>query len=305
MKALKFMLLLIMMAAFATTAMAGGGDVYLTIDSGTQTPYNLDSMSIAPDGTITLSVSSSNTLAISCSPSTFPSGTQNIAYSQNSTMTGLGGTPPYTYSCTGSGPAGITTTYSSNICTVSGTPTTTGTYTVNMSAKDSTNAIVSHPMPFSVNPPGGCGNGSDPSGPICLKYNDPNTTWATFPIGPNGNKYFRAVQASQCSSGYKQMTFGITYQQTAPNLDFIVMKTNGGPVPGPFYDVYLTKLAQTGYDQLNHNDGTYFWKFVPTSSGSGETTYVPSTFTQADTYYILVVNTSTKSTTFDMKYYCR
>ncbi len=275
---------------------ASGSDYTVKVTSTTNSAYNDTS-----NGSCTI-VAPPKALTLGCSPDTFPSGTQNIAYSQNATMTASGGTPPYTFSCTGSGPAGITTTYSGTTCTISGTPTATGTYTVNMSVKDSTNATALHSMPFTIN----CGDGSDPSSPICLNYNDPNTNWTTFPILPGGKIYFKAVQASQCSSGYKQMTFGITYQQTAPNLDFIVMKTNGGPVPGPFYGVYVTKLAQTGYDAMNHNDGTYFWKFVGTQSGSGETTYVPSTFTHADTYYILVVNTSTsESTTFDMKYYCR
>lgn len=310
MKALRFLLsIVIIVAAFAASAMAQGGDVYLTIDSGTQTLYYLDNMSVAADGTITLSVSSGGSnLALSCSPPSFPGGTVNVAYSQSMTMTALGGTPPYSsYSCTGTGPAGLTTTLSGTICTVSGTPTTNGTYTVSMGVKDSTNASASHNMSFAIYPVGGGGgNGSDPSSAISLNYNDPNTNWQTFPMAAGSTKYFKAVQVSQCTSGYKQLKFDIIYQQTAPNLDFIVMKTNGGPVPPPFYDAYQQKLLQTGYDGLNHNDGTYFWRFVGTQSGSGESTYVPSTFTQADTYYILVVNTNaSKSTTFDMRYYCR
>jgi hypothetical protein len=107
--------------------------------SGTPTQsggYNLaiqvsDSASHSNTVNYTLNIGS---VSISISPSSLPSATQNSAFSQQ--LSASGGTSPYTYSATGSLPAGISLTQNGLL---SGTPTVSGTVSVSVVATDANN----------------------------------------------------------------------------------------------------------------------------------------------------------------------
>ncbi len=254
---------------------------------------------------------STTTCGGTCTPTSLGSATGTCSAAQTGVSPAgcIGGisTPP-TISCNASVPTCTSWTYtawspSETTCTA-GQTLTRSIVTSSPSGCTGGNPVLTESCP---NSGGTGGTGSDPSTAINLKYNDPSTTWATFPIGPGGTKYFKAVQAGQCTSGYKQLVFDMLYQQTAPNLNFIVYKSGGSvPTAAGMYNEYVAMLAKYGYDSTSHLDGSYLFKFIGTQSGSGESTYLPSTFNQADTYYILAVNTSTStSATFDMRYYCR
>jgi hypothetical protein len=104
--------------------------------SGTPTaggPYNFtakvtDATSKTATQSYTLVIASP---AISLSPASLPAGNQTIAYS--ATMTASGGTAPYTYSLSGSLPAGMSFT---NAGVLSGTPTASGTFNITITAQD-------------------------------------------------------------------------------------------------------------------------------------------------------------------------
>jgi hypothetical protein len=69
---------------------------------------------------------------------TIPTGTQNTAYS--TTISGTGGTTPYTWSATGL-PSGLSINSSTGV--ISGTPTVSGTYNVTVTLKDKNNLSTS------------------------------------------------------------------------------------------------------------------------------------------------------------------
>ena len=164
---LKRMLLSIaMLSMLASTAMAAS----VTLTGSQNGTYTLNNMSVDSNGNITLSISGGTTppppgsLNLGLSPTTLPAGTVGSAYSNTVTMTASQGTTPYTYSCSGSGVAGITASNGSgSTCTISGTPTAPGVYSVIFSVTDAaaTPATDSKSISFSVNAvadPSGCIN---------------------------------------------------------------------------------------------------------------------------------------------------
>jgi hypothetical protein len=156
---LKIMLLLVALVSImlASTAMAAS----VTLSGAASGTYTLVDMTINSNGDITLNVSGGDTppapgaLNLSLSPVTLPAGTVGSAYSTTVTMTASNGTSPYTYSCSGSGVAGITASNNGSTCTISGTPTVSGLYSVNFSVTDSaaTPDTVSSSKSFSVSAP--------------------------------------------------------------------------------------------------------------------------------------------------------
>jgi len=82
--------------------------------------------------TYSLVINAPAVITISISPSSLPSATRNIAFSQQ--LSASGGTGIYTYSKTGSLPNGITLNSSGLLA---GTPTVTGTFSIDVTATDS------------------------------------------------------------------------------------------------------------------------------------------------------------------------
>lgn len=137
-------LMICVVLAFTVPAMAASVNISGSISGS----YTLGSMNIDSNGNVTLVLNSSGTttgqLNLGISPTTLSTGAVNASYSQSVTMTASDGTPPYKYSCSGSGVSGLnaaaassTATTGSGTCTISGTPTASGTYTVTFSATDS------------------------------------------------------------------------------------------------------------------------------------------------------------------------
>ncbi|MCL5022967.1 MAG: cytochrome c [Nitrospirae bacterium] len=115
-------------------------------------------------------------LSLSLSPSSLPAGTQGTPYSQNVTMSATGGSSPYTFSCSGSGVAGLTAAASGAVCNISGTPTAGGTYTVNFAATDSAGANASAARSFSVNTSTPPPSGADTTPPVVTAFLIPRTS---------------------------------------------------------------------------------------------------------------------------------
>src|SRR5262249_37628175 len=95
----------------------------------------------------------SYSIAVTCptitiDPPTLPDGNLNVPYSQ--TLTGVGGTAPYTYVKTnGSFPVGIT--LDSNTGVLSGTPVSSGLFNFTIRAVDSVGCITSHAYSLQIN----------------------------------------------------------------------------------------------------------------------------------------------------------
>ena len=110
-----------------------------------------DSASTPLIGSQPYSIAVSAAPTITVSPSTLPSGTVNVAYSQN--ITASGGTAPYTFAMTPSNAlTGSGLTLASNGL-LSGTPTTATTYSFSVTATDSTtNASAPKAYSLVINP---------------------------------------------------------------------------------------------------------------------------------------------------------
>jgi len=110
-----------------------------------------DSASTPLVGSQPYSIAVSVAPTITVSPSTLPSGTVNVAYSQN--ITASGGTAPYTFAMTPSNAlTGSGLTLASNGL-LSGTPTTATTYSFSVTATDSTtNASAPKAYSLVINP---------------------------------------------------------------------------------------------------------------------------------------------------------
>jgi len=247
----------------------------------------------------TIAFNSPTPLSLSTYPQSLGAGVQGSAYYKQVTMTGSGGTAPYTYTCWGSGVTGITASPSGNVCTISGTPAGTGTYTVTFQVTDSatpSHAVVQTPMYFSVTVQGEPTHES-------LVYND---LYANYIIAANGTMFFDATLSSPCTTYSKDLRFTLTTAD-AVNIDMLVKKSYDMSLPWPTLSDYDTRLAQYGDDSGSFTDGIFFWNF---NSGTGEVVVVEQTYTQYpgfsqdDTYYILVHNPNSLQKQYYIRYYC-
>jgi hypothetical protein len=93
--------------------------------------------------TPTLSITSAGSL---------PPGTVGVDYDQKIPVTANGGTPPYTWSVTGSLPGGLTFTPST--LSLVGTPNTAGTFSFTIQAADAAGQTASRPVSLVINPQG-------------------------------------------------------------------------------------------------------------------------------------------------------
>lgn len=92
----------------------------------------------------------SNTAPLTITTTSLPNGTVGTAYS--ATLAATGGTPPYTWTESGTLPAGLTLSSSG---TISGTPTAAGTSSFTIQVKDSASGTASAGLSITVNSSGG------------------------------------------------------------------------------------------------------------------------------------------------------
>ncbi|RBJ82244.1 IPT/TIG domain/outer membrane autotransporter barrel domain-containing protein [Pseudomonas sp. MWU12-2534b] len=135
-------------AASHGTATASGTSITYTptagfsgSDSFTYTATNASGTSSPATVTITVSAPS-----ISLSPGSLSNGTVNTAYSQ--TVSASGGTAPYSYSISGTLPAGLSLSTSTGV--ISGTPIGTGTFNLTVTATDANSATGSQAYSISI-----------------------------------------------------------------------------------------------------------------------------------------------------------
>ncbi len=137
-----------------TVSGTGAGFGNLTIDSasGTTDDYTL-SVSIPVVGSTTLTAGPEDlTLdpgpGITIGPATLPAATIGVAYAQN--LTASGGTAPYTYTKTGTLPAGIAMSAAGHF---TGTPTEAGSFTISVTATDHNGYFARQDYTLTVNAP--------------------------------------------------------------------------------------------------------------------------------------------------------
>jgi uncharacterized protein YhjY with autotransporter beta-barrel domain len=135
-------------AASHGTATASGTSITYTptagfsgSDSFTYTATNASGTSSPATVTITVSAPS-----ISLSPGSLSNGIVNTAYSQ--TVSASGGTAPYSYSISGTLPAGLSLNTSTGV--ISGTPIGTGTFNLTVTATDANSATGSQAYSISI-----------------------------------------------------------------------------------------------------------------------------------------------------------
>ncbi len=129
---------------------AGNGVVGFNVAANTTGASRSGTLTIAGQ-TFTVSQSASGTSGLSITTgATLPPATQNIGYSTS--LAASGGTPGYTWSSSGTLPAGLT--LSSQTGVISGTPTTAGVYPFTVVVTDSIGATATLPVSLTVNSPG-------------------------------------------------------------------------------------------------------------------------------------------------------
>ncbi|MEK6192569.1 MAG: putative Ig domain-containing protein [Chloroflexota bacterium] len=130
---------------------------------------------------------------ITLAPPVLPNGTVGVAYNQ--TITGSGGTAPYTFTVTvGTLPAGMTLTPTGLL---SGTPSTAGTSTVTIRGTDANGCFATLPYTIIIAP-------APPPPPVC-----PPITLAPAVL-PNGTVGVAYSQTITGSGGTAPYTFGVT-----------------------------------------------------------------------------------------------
>lgn len=272
-----FIMTLLFVAFMAGAAIAVDVNISGTGADGT---YTLDSMSVAPDGTITLSVDSGvqppGSPVLSLSPNSLPGGTKDTNYSQNVNMIAQNGSPPYTYNCVGSGVAGITATPTGNTCLISGTPSGSGTYSVTYRVDDDAGKFDQENRSFTVSAPGVPG---DPPGVVEV-YNQESLKRES--ITPGGTNYYKFT-ITQAQSG---MQVSISTYDWTTNQDMMI--SLGSPYP--------TTADYPASSTFNANgqfiNGSQKWAKISPGS-SNETFYVFNL--PAGTYYVMIHNTSGSS----------
>jgi hypothetical protein len=219
-----------------------------------------------------------------------------------------GATPAQTQQCVYNAPTCTSWTYSawspSETSCTSGQTLTRSILTSSPTPCNGGNPILSEACPN--------GPSSPPQG-TALSYYAINYHM-TLPA--NGTLLFNAAVGSPNCTSTSRASFSVSAQQQSPRTDILVKKSFNFTASPPTKADYNNFFAQTGvapgqYYSITSN-GSFFWNF--SGSGSGETVLVnPSNLTRLgvtgfdvlDTYYMLLVNTSTSlSSDVYIQYYC-
>lgn len=270
MRALRILLSFAIVAVFSTAAMAV--TVNLSIDGGSSTAYNLGSMSIASDGTISLNVTSTgggggggctNTapaISVSGAPTTATAGTAVSATVSTSDANGN------------------SVTVSSNYGSVSGsawswTPTTAGTYTITLTANDGQNCNNTAYTSFTLSVSSSGGGGTTPSG-----TNLPFQTKATGSLSGGQQAYYYFTPSTDMNTITFQM-WGQT--QWSGNTNVIISN-----VSQP--DCSIVADSSGGYNGLWYN----------ITGSANEVVYMSGNFPAGRALYATVCGRSTTSTSY-------
>jgi hypothetical protein len=133
------------------------GDILALSSITLTTGSNTNGRALARNGAVTLDTNSVNTCGVSIcpiitvNPASLPNGSVGTPYSQ--TVSGSGGTSPYTFSISsGSLPTGLL--LNSSTGAITGTPTTVGTFTFTITATDATGCFGSRLYTVTIASPG-------------------------------------------------------------------------------------------------------------------------------------------------------
>ncbi len=133
------------------------GDILALASITLTTGSNTNGRTLARNGAVTLDTNNVNTCGVSIcpiitvNPASLPNGSVGTPYSQ--TVSGSGGTSPYTFSVSsGSLPTGLL--LNSSTGAIAGTPTTVGTFTFTITATDATGCTGSRLYTITIASPG-------------------------------------------------------------------------------------------------------------------------------------------------------
>lgn len=254
----------------STYTVSDTGSIDITVSTGTTTPPPPPPSPGAP----TLSVS----------PNTLPGGTAGSSYSVNVSMSASNGTAPYTYSCYGTGLAGITTgnTVINNTCVISGTPASSGPYSVTFRVDDDAGQSAQTTRSFTVDPstpppPGG----SEPPD-VKLLTNGKSVRFVEIKAGET--HYYKFTISQSMSGGWHGMVVSMGTNDWQTNQD--MMFSLGLPYPTNRDYTVGQSVALNG-DVVN---GSRKWGSI--SKGSSNESVQISSGLAAGTYYIMVYNTA-------------
>jgi len=176
----------------------GNGTVSYSVaaDSGAS---RTGTLSIAGQ-TYTVSQTGTTTGGLAVASVNLPAGTLNVAYS--ATLSATGGQPPYTWSTSGSLPAGLTLSASTGV--ISGTPSAAGTSNFTGTVRDSTGASASQNFSITVN------------GVTSSSFAITTTSLANGAVGTAYQQSIMTVNANSCGIISSIVTFSLS-AGTLPN----------------------------------------------------------------------------------------
>jgi uncharacterized protein YhjY with autotransporter beta-barrel domain len=225
----------------------------------------------------------SQSATVSTSPTTLPDGAVAVAYSQ--TVSGTGGTSPYTFQMTGGAlPAGLSLNATTGV--ISGTPTQAGAVSVTIVATDSSTGTgpytggrtysfnIAAPTvaisPASLtNPTVGAAYSATVSGSGGTAPYSFSVTSGVLPVGLSLNASTGAITGTPTAAGAASFTITATDSTTGTGSPFTASQAYSVTVQAPTITLAPASLTAGTV-------GTAFSQTVTASGGAGPYTYAPT-----------------------------